>query len=393
MIGAGGVGFNGPSANAMPVAGGGSSVAPRADGAGAPVGTPSAAGDAATNDTARSERTSSANAAVQRDAAERASDHDGASPTDFAALLAANATRETVVPAGTATAASPPKAAPDDADTDTPLPDQLLALLSGSWATPVSAPPASPGVAAEATASSMVATPAAPPVPASPARSPLPGLPVETGKAAPPAAQPAPDASSILLPAESANPLPGIAVDGMHAASDSTPSYDAIAGTVAAPAPMAMTSKVVAPTPPLAMPTDPQTGFDDGLGARIAWMTGQRIGHAEIRLNPEHLGPIEVRVQLDGVRVNAEFLSTHVEVRQAIEASVPRLREMLGQHGLQLGQADVGQRDAARGQAGQGQSRGGHDDDFRARDTAHQQATEPSGIPRLRSRGLLDEYA
>lgn len=394
MIGAGGVGFNGPSASAMPAAAGGSSATSKADGSSAVLSTPSAA-DAATNDTARPERASSVNAAVQRDAAEHASDHEDASPTDFATLLAANANSEAATPANTATTAPPPKATPEEADAETPLPDQLLALLSGSWAAaPVTAPPSSSGPIVETTASGMPTAPQAPPTPGSPGRSSLPGLPLEIGKAASPTAQSASEISSILLPAESANAASGMSLDGMQAAaSDSTPSYDAIALTVAAPAPMATPPKLTAPAAPLAMPSDPQAGFDDGLGARIAWMAEQRVGHAEIRLNPEHIGPIEIRVQVDGVRVNAEFLSTHVEVRQAIEASMPRLREMLGQHGLQLGQADVGQRDAPQGHAGQGQGRGGHGDDFAAGDDAHQGPEWPIGTPRLRSRGLLDEYA
>src|SRR5690606_14531240 len=76
--------------------------------------------------------------------------------------------------------------------------------------------------------------------------------------------------------------------------------------------------------PPLSLPGQPSDGFDDGFGARMAWMAGQRLGHAEIRLNPEHLGVIDVRLQLDGEQVRAEFNSASTEVRQAIEASLPR---------------------------------------------------------------------
>ena len=137
--------------------------------------------------------------------------------------------------------------------------------------------------------------------------------------------------------------------------------------------------------PPLAMPADPAQGFDDGFGTRLVWMAEQRLGHAEIRLNPEHVGPIEVRVELDGEQVRAEFHSAHAEVRQAIEASLPRLRELLGQHGLQLGQADVGQ-----GQAGGGQSARGNPG------TATTDAETSAGSQAatiVQRRGLLDEYA
>src|SRR5690606_20322342 len=94
--------------------------------------------------------------------------------------------------------------------------------------------------------------------------------------------------------------------------------------------------------PPLAMPANPAAGFDDGFGERIVWMVDQRLGHAEIRLNPEHLGPIDIRVELDGDVVRAGFHSARPEVLEAIEATLPRLRELLGQHGMQLGQSQHG---------------------------------------------------
>jgi flagellar hook-length control protein FliK len=171
-------------------------------------------------------------------------------------------------------------------------------------------------------------------------------------------------------------------------ASDTAPTFDtALAGlggpTAPAPAPV----RDVAPAPaPLALPADPDAGFDDGFGARIAWMADQRLGQAQIRLNPEHLGPIEVSLQLDGSRVDAQFHSTHVEVRAALEASVPRLRELLGQHGLQLGQADVGQRQSAWTPAGQAAApmQGGGE--------AGESVPSTAEVITHR-RGLLDEYA
>ncbi|MDR0182934.1 flagellar hook-length control protein FliK [Lysobacter arvi] len=131
-------------------------------------------------------------------------------------------------------------------------------------------------------------------------------------------------------------------------------------------------------------------GFDDGLSSRIAWLADQKIGHAEIRVTPDHLGAIDVRLQLDGNRVNAEFHSAQPEVRHALESSLPRLRDMLGQQGLQLGQADVGQRQAQQQGTpnGQGGSLAGAND----RGDAANDGGWTRGPVRA-SRGLLDEYA
>ncbi|WDS36832.1 flagellar hook-length control protein FliK [Pseudoxanthomonas sp.] len=130
--------------------------------------------------------------------------------------------------------------------------------------------------------------------------------------------------------------------------------------------------------------------FDDALGARMSWLADQKIGHAHIKISPAELGPVEVRLHLNGDQVNASFLSAQAEVRHALENSLPRLREMLGQHGFQLGQADVGQQQQ---QASQGQS-------FAAGDSASPDAADEllqgtAGIPAAvaRRRGLLDAYA
>ncbi len=132
--------------------------------------------------------------------------------------------------------------------------------------------------------------------------------------------------------------------------------------------------------------------FDDELGARMSWLADQKIGHAHIKLSPAELGPVEVRLHLNGDQVNASFSSAQPEVRQALENSLPRLREMLGQHGFQLGQADVGQQQQ---QASQNARQGGGSNGGNAGGGAGDELLGSVGIPSvvLRQRGLLDAYA
>jgi len=164
---------------------------------------------------------------------------------------------------------------------------------------------------------------------------------------------------------------------------------DAIAAIASTPSATPTDTVRAAPPPSLpatlAQPADPGAGYGDEFGANLVWMAERRLGHAEIRLNPEQLGPIDVRVQLEGDRVHAEFHSAHAEVRQALEASLPRLRDLLGQHGLQLAQADVGQR---RGEGQPAHAHLGHD----GRDGGDAPAAQ-SQVRVQRARGLLDEYA
>lgn len=129
--------------------------------------------------------------------------------------------------------------------------------------------------------------------------------------------------------------------------------------------------------------------FDDAVGARVGWLADQKIGHAHIKITPNDLGPIDVRLQLDGDKVHASFTSAHADVRHALESSLPRLRELLGEQGFQLGHADVGQQqtapDGGRGNAGSGMT--GKDGEPSLAETT----LSPSQL--IRQRGLVDAYA
>lgn len=129
--------------------------------------------------------------------------------------------------------------------------------------------------------------------------------------------------------------------------------------------------------------------FDDAVGARVSWLADQKIGHAHIKITPNVLGPIEVRLQLEGDKVHATFTSAHADVRHALESSLPRLRELLGEHGFQLGNADVGQQQTAQdGGRGDGRSEmGGGDGEPALAETT----LSPSQL--IRQRGLVDAYA
>ncbi|WP_426353529.1 flagellar hook-length control protein FliK [Stenotrophomonas maltophilia] len=141
------------------------------------------------------------------------------------------------------------------------------------------------------------------------------------------------------------------------------------------------------PTPKPVLGDD---GFDQAIGARLGWLADQKIGHAHIRLSPDDMGPVDVRLQLNGDKVHASFSSPHVDVRQALESSLPRLRELLGEQGFQLAHADVGHQAPggdgnASGQAGSGGMAG--DGEPSPGDAS------VSSAQLIRQRGLLDAYA
>lgn len=154
----------------------------------------------------------------------------------------------------------------------------------------------------------------------------------------------------------------------------------------------------VAAVPQLAgpdvMPGDGEWGRQ--FAERVGWVIQARVPQAQITLNPEHLGPIEMAVEVEDAKARVQFAAAHATTREAIEQSLPRLREMLGQQGLELTQADVG--------GGQSAPRDGNpaaDGDApgfapaaetQADETAQADEAPVTATPVVRARGLIDTF-
>jgi len=88
----------------------------------------------------------------------------------------------------------------------------------------------------------------------------------------------------------------------------------------------------------------PQVGtpaWDQALGQKVVWMVAGAEQSASLSLNPPDLGPLQIVLNISHAQADATFTSAQPEVRQALEAAMPKLRDMLGEAGIQLGQASV----------------------------------------------------
>ncbi|BCX81646.1 flagellar hook-length control protein FliK [Methylomarinovum caldicuralii] len=110
------------------------------------------------------------------------------------------------------------------------------------------------------------------------------------------------------------------------------------------------------------------TGWGDELGERLVWMADRSLQVAELRVHPQHLGPVEVRIRIQDDQTHIQFNAQHGVVREAIEAALPRLREVFAAQQLTLGQVEVN----ADAWQGQGQSQ-------RQQDSSRHQRQAPSG--------------
>lgn len=94
-----------------------------------------------------------------------------------------------------------------------------------------------------------------------------------------------------------------------------------------------------------------QPGATEALSERIMMMRAKNMQIAEIKLNPQELGALEVRVKVVNDVANVQFHSPNPGVREALEGQIVRLREMLDGAGLSLG--DVGVSDQSLSESGE----------------------------------------
>lgn len=88
----------------------------------------------------------------------------------------------------------------------------------------------------------------------------------------------------------------------------------------------------------------PQVGspsWDEAVGQKVSWMVAGGQQSATLTLNPPDLGPMQVVLSVSNQHASATFTSHQPEVRAALENAIPKLREMLEQSGIQLGDCNV----------------------------------------------------
>ncbi|MES2562812.1 MAG: flagellar hook-length control protein FliK [Pseudomonadota bacterium] len=129
-------------------------------------------------------------------------------------------------------------------------------------------------------------------------------------------------------------------------------------------------------------------GWGEAFQQKMVWLVDRQQQSAELHINPPHLGPVEIMLNIGDEGANIMLCSPHAAVREAIEASLPDLRASLAERGLSLGQASVGSDSgAAREQFAEHVRNNANKPDLPA------QASLVAQVARLAPRGLVDVFA
>ena len=155
------------------------------------------------------------------------------------------------------------------------------------------------------------------------------------------------------------------------------------------------------PAPPAQamLPMSPHSpAFAPALGHQLdVWMKGG-VQHAEVQLSPQDLGPIRVRIEMDGAQARVQMSADVQSTRDALQQAMPQLSEQLGQVGLSLSGGGVSDQPAfAQAQAQAQQHGGGNGRPGAGPSSGHHGADDISAVaaarPAIQRRGLLDTYA
>jgi flagellar hook-length control protein FliK len=133
--------------------------------------------------------------------------------------------------------------------------------------------------------------------------------------------------------------------------------------------------------------------FAQALGARVAVFARDGVEHARLNLNPAELGPISLKLALDGTQLRVDMVADAAQTRQVLEQSLPGLASALRDAGLTLSGGGVFQQ-ARDGGNGFGEPAQPGRSGLRGADGAAPDLPEPALVSRpVRLDGLVDLYA
>jgi flagellar hook-length control protein FliK len=84
-----------------------------------------------------------------------------------------------------------------------------------------------------------------------------------------------------------------------------------------------------------------QAEWGDKVMGKLSFLTARNMKEAEIHLTPPDMGPMEVKVRMHNEQAHVTVHAANPVVREQLELNSHRLRDMLGEQGVELGQFDV----------------------------------------------------
>ena len=132
--------------------------------------------------------------------------------------------------------------------------------------------------------------------------------------------------------------------------------------------------------------------WEQDIRQNISLLVQSRTAVAELRLTPADMGPIQIRIDFSDTQPSVSISVQQADTRNALDAALPRLRDMLAESGVTLGGASVEQHSGGAGDPARDPARYAGQPAGRAPDSAA--TVEPPAATRAISLDqLVDTYA
>ena len=131
------------------------------------------------------------------------------------------------------------------------------------------------------------------------------------------------------------------------------------------------------------------------LQERVSSMLSINNKEAEIRLDPPEMGSMQIRIRSDAEQAHINFVVQNQQAKEALEQSMPRLREMLAQHGLELGESTIsyGQSGGETAEQSESGAQGNLANNKSVNDENDEQANNTAQSSRQQTSSSIDYYA
>ena len=131
------------------------------------------------------------------------------------------------------------------------------------------------------------------------------------------------------------------------------------------------------------------------LQERVSSMLSINNKEAEIRLDPPEMGSMQIRIRSDAEQAHINFVVQNQQAKEALEQSMPRLREMLAQQGLELGESTIsyGQSGGETAEQSESGPQGNMANNKSVNDENDEQANNTAQSSRQQTSSSIDYYA
>ena len=100
--------------------------------------------------------------------------------------------------------------------------------------------------------------------------------------------------------------------------------------------------------------------FAEAVKEKVMVMISQKLQQFDIRLDPPELGNVHVRVNLQNEQAVVNFTVQNQQAKEAFEENLGKLKDMLSEHGVDVGDANVEQQAQQSDEEGAGESDSGN---------------------------------